>query len=120
MPRVLGILSLVAVRLSVPGALPLAAPFFLSVLEVAHIEGSRGPDVLSLSLWLPVFVLAGVGVSADERVGSLAFLQTKVPFAFVPISVRPCMDTIPVRPTLMPLANVRVVLDSLPDAVAML
>lgn len=68
------IVTFVAVALGSSGTSPFSFAFLHARLKLAHIASAVGPCVLSLAFGFSVDVLASVGVSVDEYVGTCAML----------------------------------------------
>ena len=114
------VVALVAVRLRSAPAAPLALAVFHTVLEVADVDGTISPGVLSLARGLSIFVLAGITIPADEDVRARAMLQRHVPFALVSVSIFPGVHTVAMRLRLEPLPDVAIIIEATPYSVALL
>lgn len=85
---------------------PFTMSVFHSVFELAYIDGGVFPFVLARSTRLTIHILTYVRISVCKNVRSLTVLQTKLPLAFVSVTVFPLMHAIPISFALGPLAYV--------------
>ncbi len=86
-----------------------------SLFELANVNRSILPLVLTISTRLAIKVLPDVGITICEHICSLAVLKTEFPFTFVSVAVLPLVHAEAIRLALSPLANVRVAKDTLPN-----
>jgi hypothetical protein len=98
------------------GFLPDSFAFFETCLEGTLKCVSVGPSVLSLSIWLAIFILSVVDFSISELFGSFSMLKTESPLALVSVSVGPCMHPRSVSFVILPLTYIVVSSWFLPDA----
>jgi hypothetical protein len=82
-------------RLGTLGTLPTTFTMLKALMELAYVEGTILPGVLTTTVRFPIFILSSIGISIFEKVCPLTMLQALFPFPFISISILPCVYPIP-------------------------
>ena len=104
------VVSLIAIGVDMPALLPTSLTILLAIEELARVDVSILPGILSIALSFTPGVLSDIDVSADELVAALAVTETSIPLTFVLVTVAPDVLAEPVRLVVCPLADVGVAL----------
>jgi len=120
MALVLEVLPFVRITLRLSWAAPLTKSVLHSIFKIAGVNLTCLPCVLAFTMRLAIAVFSGVCVSRTKGVCSCAVLQAKVPFALIPITVWPRVDSISMSSWFVPFTVIRVIINALPDAIPML
>jgi hypothetical protein len=81
---------------------------FETYFEATGVSITIDPFVLSLSFRLSFAIISNIDIAICKEVGSLTMPKTLIPFAFIPISRHPGMDTVPMCLIGLPFAHIGV------------
>mmetsp|Transcript_9608 Transcript_9608/g.10755 ORF Transcript_9608/g.10755 Transcript_9608/m.10755 type:complete len:248 (-) Transcript_9608:121-864(-) len=100
---------------------PLALAMLQSTSELPDIITAVAPSILPMTFRLPIHILPHISITIREKnISPLSMLESPLPLPFIPIPIAPHMHAVPIRPRVLPLANIAVPIDSLPHAIAVL
>ena len=106
--------------LVIESLLPLAFAMLEAIFELANVDTTILPFVLTLALWLTHVISARKAISVCKDVSALPMFQTALPFTFVPVPVLPLVHTVTGRFRLAPFADIGVTENAFPDSLALL
>jgi hypothetical protein len=114
------IISVIEVSVVVLALPPLSPSMLQPVLERPNVGRPVAPLILTVTIWLPLNIAAGVNVFVSKNVCALTVLQAVEPLPFIPVTVLPLVHSIAFCLRLIPLPDVRVSKESSPNSVTLL
>ena len=91
-----------------------------SSIEVAAVNVTVVPLILSVTLWQARSVLSRILVIIMEEIGAVSFSKASLPFSLVSVAVDPSMNAVALSFISLPSTYVIIVLRAVPDSVALL
>lgn len=74
--------------------LPFTSALFTAFVEVTDILLSRGPTILSFTVWFAINVLTSVSFASYKCICSITVFEAHIPLSFIAISIGPIMYTV--------------------------
>ena len=101
------VITLVSVAIDcIKSLFPFSFPMFVPISEFTDVNATILPLVLSRPLRLAKLICPREDVTRGKDVGALTMLQTVAPFALIPVSILPLMNTVPISLALFPFTDV--------------